>query len=110
LETDTRGKLVENIESLEKMDGQLTGVTKIAHETAGTTNTIISNLRRQRDVIINSTKDVVDANKQVNMSKKIINEMTRIECCYKTMLYIVIIVLFAVILTLGIVLIHKKSK
>ena len=87
------------------MDDQLVGITKTAHETAGTTNLIIGKLRNQRDMITTATTDIKEANRNVNVGKKIINEMTRKECCYKAMLYMVIIVLFAVILTLGILII-----
>lgn len=102
--------MIENIESLDKQEEQLTGVTKMAHETADTTHTIMKNMRNQRDKITTATADVREANNNVNVGKKIINTMTRQECCYKALLYMVIIVLFAAILALGIVLIHKKTK
>jgi len=90
------------------MDSQLGNITKTAYETAETTNLINKKLRDQRDKITTATSDIKDANRNVNVGKKIINEMTRKECCYKAMLYMVIIVLFAVIVTLGIVIISTK--
>eukprot|EP00826_Nyctotherus_ovalis_P032414 TRINITY_DN2611_c0_g1_i9.p2 TRINITY_DN2611_c0_g1~~TRINITY_DN2611_c0_g1_i9.p2 ORF type:complete len:228 (-),score=90.88 TRINITY_DN2611_c0_g1_i9:46-729(-) len=94
LERDTRMKLEGNIGTLEKQDEQLTGITRMAQETEGTTNSIITNLRKQRNKITTATDDVRAANSNVKVGTQVIDSMTRREWWYKVMLHVVIVVLF----------------
>ena len=111
LQRDARAKNLETREILGKQDGQLTGVTKVAYETQDITNSIQAKMRAQRDKIIDPMQDVRTANQQVGMAKQLVNSMTRKECCYKTLLYLLILTLFGAIVALFVVkMIKDKEK
>ena len=100
MERDAREKTLGNIDNLGKQEGQISGITKVGYETANTTNAILGNLRSQRDKITDATHEMKQANQNVNLGKQLINSMSRKECCYKTLLYLLIIVLFAAIMAM----------
>eukprot|EP00826_Nyctotherus_ovalis_P064859 TRINITY_DN9523_c0_g1_i11.p1 TRINITY_DN9523_c0_g1~~TRINITY_DN9523_c0_g1_i11.p1 ORF type:complete len:176 (-),score=65.58 TRINITY_DN9523_c0_g1_i11:112-639(-) len=110
IERDTRGKLIDNLENLDKQDEQLDGIKKTAYNTADLTIAIGKKMREQRDVILSAKGEVVESNRNVMVGKQLINSMTRQECCYKALLYAVIVTLFAAILTLAILVVYKKVK
>jgi len=88
LERDAREKLLDNIDTLGKQENQVNNVTKVGHETLGTTHAILGNLRSQRDKITDAVQDIRQANQNVNLGKQLVNSMTRKECCYKTLLFL----------------------
>ncbi len=98
---------MDNIDNLGKQDGQVTGISRVAHETENTSNAILGNMRNQRDKITDAIHDVRQANQNVALGKQLINSMSRKECCYKLLLYMLIFVLLAVIVSLGIVKLMK---
>lgn len=102
LKQDARGKYIDNINNLNSQDDQLAGINRTAEDIYNTSNAIQSKLRNQRDKITDATDDIREANQNVNVGRKIINEMTRKECCYKLVLYILIVVLFLSICAVGI--------
>lgn len=110
LQRDARGKLLENVDALDKQDEQLQGINKVAHDTVDTTNQIAINLRSQREKINTAIQDTQQANQNVALGKKVINTMSRRECCYKAALHIAIILLFAAIVALGILKLYKISS
>lgn len=107
LDKDARGQLLDNTDQLVKQDQQVANVTKVGHETLGTTNVIITNLRQQRDKVINADHDILEAKKNVALGKQVINTMSRQECCYKALLYLLIVALFAAICALATVKLMK---
>lgn len=85
-------------------------MTKVAYETQDITNSIQAKMRSQRDKIIDPMQDVRTANQQVGMAKQLVNSMTRKECCYKFLLYLLIFVLFAAIVALFVVKMIQGNK
>ena len=90
-----------------KQDGQVTGITKVAHETAETTNKTLGQIRSQRDKITDAIHETKLANQNTALGKALVNQMSRQECCYKTLLYLVIIVLF--VATVGVVIVGLRK-
>ncbi len=66
-------------------------------------------MRGQRDKITDAIQDVHQANQNVAIGKQLVNSMSRKECCYKVLLYMLIFVLLATILALGIVKLSGKK-
>jgi hypothetical protein len=90
-----------------KQENQITGITKVAHETAETTNKTLGQMRSQRDKITDAIHETKLANQNVALGKALVNSMSRAECCYKTLLYMVIVVLFAAIIGVAIAWLKK---
>ena len=101
--------MLDNIDTLGKQENQISGITKVGYETANTTNAIIGNLRGQRDKITGAINDTRQANQNVALGKQLVNSMSRKECCYKALLYLLIIILFAGLIAMGIAKLSMKS-
>ena len=100
MQKNARDKLLDNTDTLGKQADQINSTIRVGYETADTTNRILANSRDQREKIINATQDVREANKNTALGKMMINSMSRKECCYKSLLYLLIVVLFAAIVAL----------
>ena len=107
MQRDAREKHMDNIGTLGKQENQISGISKVAHEADATVQSTAQRLRQQRDKITDATQDTRAANQNVALGKALVNSMTRKECCYKFLLYLMIFVLFCVIVSLGILKLAK---
>ncbi len=107
MQKDARDKHVDNIQILGKQENQITGISKVAHAADETVQQTAQRLRQQRDKILDATQDTRSANQNVALGKALVNSMTRKECCYKFLLYLLIFVLFCVVVALGILKLAK---
>ena len=95
---NARLRHLENVENLEGMDEQIGGIKKVGAETEQVAKDILVDMYDQRGGIVKATEDTHQTRQNVLAAKKVVIRMTRKEFCYKILLYILVIALFAAFL------------